>query len=75
MSGTLPSVAIGVWVIFYLDDSILNSAWLNDGEKKLLADNIARLNLDPQRIIPIHLPADNRKITMSELMIAIGKKS
>ena len=40
-----------------------------------LADNIARLNLDPQRIIPIHLPADNRKITMSELMLAIGKKN
>jgi glyoxylase-like metal-dependent hydrolase (beta-lactamase superfamily II) len=40
-----------------------------------LADNIARLNLDVQRIIPVHYPADNRKITMSELMLAIGKKS
>jgi glyoxylase-like metal-dependent hydrolase (beta-lactamase superfamily II) len=40
-----------------------------------LADNIARLNLDVQRIIPVHYPADNRKITMTELNIAIGKKN
>ena len=40
-----------------------------------LADNIARLNLDVQRIIPVHYPADNRKVTMTELNIAIGKKS
>jgi glyoxylase-like metal-dependent hydrolase (beta-lactamase superfamily II) len=40
-----------------------------------LADNIARLNLDVQRIIPVHYPADNRKVSMTELNIAIGKKS
>jgi len=40
-----------------------------------LAENIARLNLDPQRIIPIHLPGDNRKIAMAELNLVIGKKN
>jgi len=39
-----------------------------------LADNIARLNLDVQRIIPVHYPADGRKVSMTELNIAIGKK-
>ncbi|MBZ5631766.1 MAG: MBL fold metallo-hydrolase [Acidobacteriia bacterium] len=38
-----------------------------------LAANIERLKLDVQRIIPVHLPADNRKVTMTELMKAIGK--
>ena len=38
-----------------------------------LAANIERLKLDVQRIIPVHLPADSRKITMTELMKAIGK--
>lgn len=38
-----------------------------------LAANIERLNLDVERIIPIHLPADGRKVTMAELNKAIGK--
>lgn len=38
-----------------------------------LAANLERLKLDVQRIVPVHLPADNRKVTMSELMKAIGK--
>ncbi|MES1196863.1 MAG: MBL fold metallo-hydrolase, partial [Steroidobacter sp.] len=38
-----------------------------------LVDNIDRLKLDVQRIIPIHLPADNRKVTLSELLTAVGK--
>ena len=40
-----------------------------------LADNIARLNLDVQRIVPVHYAADNRKVGMSELMLAIGRKN
>jgi glyoxylase-like metal-dependent hydrolase (beta-lactamase superfamily II) len=35
--------------------------------------NIERLHLDVQRIIPIHLPADNRQVTLAELHKAIGK--
>jgi len=38
-----------------------------------LADNIARLKLDVQRIVPVHLPADNRPITMAELNKWIGR--
>lgn len=38
-----------------------------------LAANLERLKLDVQRIVPVHLPADNRKVTMTELMKAIGK--
>jgi glyoxylase-like metal-dependent hydrolase (beta-lactamase superfamily II) len=40
-----------------------------------LLDNIARLKLQVDRIIPVHYPADNRKITMTELMKVTGKSS
>src|SRR5439155_15538795 len=32
-----------------------------------LFDNIQRLKLDVQRVVPVHYPADNRVITMTEL--------
>jgi len=38
-----------------------------------LVDNIQRLKLDVQRIVPIHLPADNRPITMAELTKWVGR--
>jgi len=38
-----------------------------------LADNIARLKLDVQRIVPVHLPAENRVVTMTELAKWIGR--
>ncbi len=40
-----------------------------------LAANIERLKLDVQRIVPVHYPADNRKVTMAELDTAAGKGS
>jgi glyoxylase-like metal-dependent hydrolase (beta-lactamase superfamily II) len=38
-----------------------------------LAANIQRLNLDVQRIIPVHYPAGDRKVPMAELQVAVGK--
>ena len=38
-----------------------------------LLDNINRLKLDVQTIIPIHYPADARRVTMTELFTAVGK--
>jgi glyoxylase-like metal-dependent hydrolase (beta-lactamase superfamily II) len=38
-----------------------------------LEANIARLKLDVERIIPVHYPADGRKVTMAELLTAVGK--
>ncbi len=38
-----------------------------------LLDNILRLKLDVQRIIPVHLPADNRVVTMAELTRWVGR--
>ena len=38
-----------------------------------LVAHIDSLKLNVQRIIPIHLPADNRKVGMPELMKAVGK--
>ncbi len=38
-----------------------------------LYDNIQRLKLDVQRIVPVHYPADNRVITMTELARWAGK--
>ena len=38
-----------------------------------LVANIERLKLDVERIIPIHYPADNRKVTKAELMRMVGR--
>jgi len=38
-----------------------------------LLDNIRLLKLDVQRIVPIHLPPDNRQITMAELTKWVGR--
>ena len=35
----------------------------------------APFKLDIDRIIPIHLPGDNRKVTMAELYTAAGKEA
>jgi MFS family permease len=36
----LPSVIVGIWVIFYLDSSIAEARWLAPEEKQLLAQNL-----------------------------------
>jgi len=46
---------------------------INPYHTNLLA-NIERLKLEVDRIIPVHLPGDNRKVTMAELYTAAGKK-
>ena len=38
-----------------------------------LVDNIQRLKLDVQRIVPVHYPADNRPVTMAELLKWVGR--
>jgi glyoxylase-like metal-dependent hydrolase (beta-lactamase superfamily II) len=38
-----------------------------------LMENITRLKLDVETIIPIHYPADSRKVAMAELLRAVGK--
>lgn len=48
-------------------------AQINPYHTNLLA-NIERLHLDVDRIIPIHLPNDGRKVTMAELYTAAGKQ-
>jgi glyoxylase-like metal-dependent hydrolase (beta-lactamase superfamily II) len=40
-----------------------------------LLENISRLKLDVDTIIPVHYPADGRKVTMAELRRAIGTPS
>jgi glyoxylase-like metal-dependent hydrolase (beta-lactamase superfamily II) len=39
-----------------------------------LVENIDRLKLGVETIIPIHYPADSRKVTIAELNRAVGKK-
>jgi D-galactonate transporter len=36
----LPSIVIGLWVFFYLDDRIRNATWLSEEEKQVLEKNI-----------------------------------
>jgi hypothetical protein len=38
-----------------------------------LYDNVQRLGLTVDRIVPVHLPADGRKVAWSELQLAAGK--
>jgi glyoxylase-like metal-dependent hydrolase (beta-lactamase superfamily II) len=38
-----------------------------------LLDNVQRLKLDVQRIVPVHYPADNRVVTMVELARWVGR--
>ena len=40
-----------------------------------LVDNVRRLKLDVNRIIPIHLPADGRVVTMTDLTKWVGRPS
>jgi glyoxylase-like metal-dependent hydrolase (beta-lactamase superfamily II) len=40
-----------------------------------LEANITRLKLDVERIIPVHYPADSRKVTKVELLTAVGKSN
>jgi glyoxylase-like metal-dependent hydrolase (beta-lactamase superfamily II) len=47
-------------------------ATINNYQTNLMA-NIERLKLDVDRIIPVHLPGDNRKVMFSELKMAVGR--
>jgi glyoxylase-like metal-dependent hydrolase (beta-lactamase superfamily II) len=38
-----------------------------------LLDNIQRLKLDVQRVVPVHYPADNRVVTMAEINRWVGR--
>jgi glyoxylase-like metal-dependent hydrolase (beta-lactamase superfamily II) len=38
-----------------------------------LVEIIGRLNMDVERIIPVHYPADNRKVTTAELLKVVGR--
>ena len=40
-----------------------------------LVDNIRRLKLDVNRVVPIHLPADGRVVTMADLTKWVGRPS
>jgi glyoxylase-like metal-dependent hydrolase (beta-lactamase superfamily II) len=40
-----------------------------------LLDNISRLKLDVETIVPIHYPPDGRKVTIAELKRAVGARS
>ena len=38
-----------------------------------LLDNIERLKLDVQRVVPVHYPADNRVVTVQEIRRWVGR--
>jgi glyoxylase-like metal-dependent hydrolase (beta-lactamase superfamily II) len=40
-----------------------------------LVQNVSRLKLDVERVIPVHYAADNRKVTRAELMRAVGQSN
>jgi glyoxylase-like metal-dependent hydrolase (beta-lactamase superfamily II) len=40
-----------------------------------LLDNVSRLKLDVQRIVPVHYPADNRVVTLAEVTKWVGRSA
>ncbi len=46
----IPSVLVGLFTIYYLDDSITKAGWLSDAEKALLAQRIAEDNTDKEEL-------------------------
>lgn len=40
----VPSIIVGVWVLFYLDDSIADAGWLTSSEKDLLKSGLVEEN-------------------------------
>jgi MFS family permease len=40
LSEGIPSMLVGIWVIYYLDSSIEEGKWLTNEEKKLLTENL-----------------------------------
>jgi len=47
----IPSVALGIWTWFYLDDSIRAARWLTDADKSVLERELA-----PEQAARAHLP-------------------
>ena len=45
---TIPSLILGVVTLFYLDNRVASVKWLDDGEKRIIADNIARENKEKE---------------------------
>ena len=41
ISEAIPSILVGIWVIFFLDSSINEAKWLTQEEKDILAKNLA----------------------------------
>jgi D-galactonate transporter len=39
---TIPSLFLGIVTLFYLDDRVASVKWLDDDEKRIIADNISR---------------------------------
>jgi D-galactonate transporter len=46
----LPSVVVGVWALWFLDDSVRDANWLSDEEKDVLARDLAADNETGQRV-------------------------
>ena len=47
---TIPSLILGVVTLFYLDNRVASVKWLDEGEKRIIADNIARENQEKESL-------------------------
>jgi len=45
---TIPSLILGVITLLYLDNRVASVKWLDEGEKRIIADNIARENKEKE---------------------------
>jgi D-galactonate transporter len=47
---TIPSLLLGVVTLLYLDDRVASVNWLDDDEKRIIADNIAREDQEKEEL-------------------------
>ncbi|VXB04886.1 putative metabolite transport protein NicT [Burkholderia sp. 8Y] len=58
----LPSLVLGVVILFYLDNGIANAKWLTDAEKTLLARNVEKDNAQKQEHVSIRAFIGDRRL-------------
>jgi D-galactonate transporter len=57
---SIPSLVLGVVTLFYLDDRVATVKWLSEGEKRLVAENIAREEGDKEDSSLSHVFANSK---------------
>jgi D-galactonate transporter len=64
----LPSIVVGVWALWYLDDSIDDAMWLDDEQKAMLKQELAADNEAPRTQWPLRHVFGSSRVWMLALI-------